>query len=247
MSHYFEKCTLDCFLSEDEKAIRSKYHKQKDDEYAVIAFDAENQRTQLYLFNFTINRINIYRVNGKDINESEIHSLSMNPSLVYQTRHIVNLLSQSMVKPTIDIRPNFIDFVPTTYTFYRDPDCMDIWYEKLNHSETVEEFEQFYLDLDMDLRIKYGLTLIQLVIDDEDISFVISKEDSHRVKESTLDYHQNNQIRYHGHKLNISKNVLYQALKETIFLFKANTINYFIHDTDMDENRVLEIPILKAF
>ena len=63
----------------------------------------------------------------------------------------------------------------------------------------------------------------------------------------TLDCYQNNQIRYHGHKLNISKNVLYQALKETIFLFKANAINYFIHDTDMDENRVLEIPILKVF
>lgn len=247
MSQYFEKCTLDCFLSEDEKAIHSKYHKQKDDEYAVIAFDAENQRTQLYLFNFTTNRVNVYRVNGKDIDESEIHSLSMNPSLVYQTRYIINLLSQSMVKPTIDIRPNFIDFVPTTYTFYRDPDCMDIWYEKLNHSETVEEFEQFYLDLDMDLRIRCGLTLIQLIIDDEDISFVISKEDSYRVKGYSLDYHQGNVIRYNGHKLNISKEVLYNALKETILLFKTKTINYYIDDIDADGNRVLEIPILKAF
>lgn len=247
MSQYFEKCTLDCFLSEDEKAIHSKYHKQKDDEYAVIAFDAENQRTQLYLFNFTTNRVNVYGINGKDIDESEIHSLSMNSSLVYQTRHIVNLLSQSMVKPTIDIRPNFIDFVPTTYTFYRDPDCMEGWYKTLKYSDTVEEFEKFYLDLDMDLRANYKSVKIQLLIEDDDINFIISKKESNRVKESALDQYQDQCIRYNGHKLNISRGVLYNALKETINLFKTKTINYYIDDIDADENRVLEIPILKAF
>lgn len=247
MSHYFEKCTLDCFLSEDEKEIRSKYQEQNDTVYIIIAYSTDDRQTQLFRFNFETNMVDLYRINEKDIDLSSVVSFKINPHYLTPAERIVKLLSQSIVKPTIDIRINFIDFIPTTWVFYRDPDCMDSWYKVLKESETVEEFEKFYLDLDMDLRVKYESTQIQLVINDEDINFIISKEESNRVKESALDCYQSNQIRYNGHKLNISKNVLYQALKETILLFKTKTINYYIDDINTNENRVLEIPILKAF
>lgn len=247
MSRYYEKCTLDCFLSEDEKAIRAKYQDQNDAEYVVIAYCTDDRQTKLYRFNFEANKVDLYKINKKEIDLSSVVSFNINPQYAAQAERIVRLLSQSIVKPTIHIWMDFIDFIPTTSTFYRDPGCMEGWYKTLKYSDTVEEFEKFYLDLNMDLRIRCGLTQIQLVIEDEDISLVISKEDSHRVKESSLDYYQDNIIRYTGHKLNISRGVFYNALKETILLFKTKTINYYIGDVDADENRVLEIPILKAF
>ena len=247
MSRYYEKCTLDCFLSEDEKAIRSKYQEQNDTEYVVIAYSTDDRQTQLYRFNFETNKVDLYRINKKEIDPSSVVSFNINPHYAAQAERIVRLLSQSIVKPTINIWLDFIDFIPTTSTFYRDPGCMESWYKTLRYSDTVEEFEKFYLDLDMDLRANYGSTKIQLVIEDDDINFIISKKDSNRVKESALDCYQDQSVRYSGHKLNISRSVLHNALKETILLFKTKTINYYIDNIDADENRVLEIPILKAF
>ena len=247
MSHYFEKSTLNCFLSEDEKAIRSKYQEQNDTEYIVIAYCTDDRRTNLYRFNFETNKVDLYRINEKEIDPSSVVSFNINPHYAAQAERIVRLLSQSIVKPTINVWLDFIDFIPTTYTFYRDPDCMEGWYKTLKYSDTVEEFEKFYLDLDMDLQANYKSVKIQLLIENDDINFIISKKESNRVKESALDQYQDQCIRYNGHKLNISRSTLYKALKETILLFKTNTINYYIDDVDADENRVLEIPILKAF
>ena len=247
MSRYYEKCTLDCFLSEDEKAIRTKYQDQNDAEYVVIAYCTDDRQTKLYRFNFEANKVDLYQINEKEIDLSSVVSFKINPQYAAQAERIVRLLSQSIVKPTIHIWMDFIDFIPTTSTFYRDPGCMESWYKTLKYSDTVEEFEKFYLDLDMDLRANYKSVKIQLLIEDDDINFIVSKKESNRVKESALDCYQDQCIRYNGHKLNISRGVLYNALKEAILLFKTKTINYYIDDIDADENRVLEIPILKSF
>lgn len=246
---------LDAFLSSKQLDLVKKYQEVFNNPYVIIGYNPHLRENQLYSFDFNHFQVKIYKLVDEDIDLSSEEVFALNVSSTLQIKHIVNLLNQSIVCSEINILNDYVSFIPRHDDIYQYPGLISLWYKILESKDQPKDLERFFynkLAFELRFRSEEKVVDIDFTADNYFVRYSIDLN-----SESSNDGYQN--IRYdsvrmfHSDKVEAQRNywnmdlaVCTNALRETILLFKDDSIDHQISYTDIISGKLPRLPIFQV-
>lgn len=241
---------LDAFLSSYQLSAVKKYQELFNNPNIIVGNDFYQDVHKLYCFDFEQLQVKTYHLTNQEIIQSTEQVFELNAVFSIIVKRIVSLLNQTNICLNINILDDYIEFTPRCDEFFNEPEIIGDWYKLLYKGDSVKDLEDFfYIQNTIDFTLHPNdYDVITFVKDSYFITYGIqlNKLIPGFVYQPNINAKHSNKIEFSHYLWSIDSNVVVDALKETILLFKDGRFDYQADHSNILSGKLPQLPIFQT-